>query len=267
MNRRSLHHPASQKTLLVALIVLLVSVFPGIAFSAEKIDPEADRVLHAMSDYLGKTNAFSMNADIGNEIITNDGQKLQLSSASQVVMERPRKFHVSRKGMFADLELFYDGTLLTLYGKKINAYAQFEVVGTTDDAIRVVEFETGLAAPGADLLFSVPYAILSSGVVSSAYLGTDYVNGIECHHLAFREDKVDWQIWVQTGDTPLPLKYIITSKWLTGAPQYSVQLRDWNTSPTLNADQFRFLPPKGAQNLANIEVDALGNLMTNQEDQ
>ncbi len=38
------------------------------------------------------------------------------------------------------------------------------------------------------------------------------MNGIECHHLAFRAEKVDWQVWVQAGDTPLPMKYLIISK-------------------------------------------------------
>jgi hypothetical protein len=91
--------------------------------------------------------------------------------------------------------------------------------------------ETGLNAPGADLLFSDPYAILSAGIESSVYIGIAYVNGIACHHLAFREAKVDWQLWVQTGDEPFPMKYIITSKWVTGAPQYEVRLREWNPNP------------------------------------
>ncbi len=254
------------KRLKLFSIILLLLIVPGIASGADELDPEADRILRGMSDYFGGTAAFSMNADIGNEIITYAGEKLQLSSASTVVMTRPDKFHVTRKGMFADLELIYNGKLLTIYGKKLNIYAQHQIAGSTEDAIKSLEMETGLDAPGADLLFSDPYSVLSSGVVSSAYIGTDYVNGIECHHLAFRENKVDWQLWVQTGVTPLPMKYIITSKWQTGAPQYTVQFRDWNTNPETNANLFQFSVPQGAQSLASFKADILGNLVLDQEE-
>ena len=169
-----------------------------------------------------------MNADIDFEIITKDGQKLQLSSYATVVMERPDKLHILKKGMIADAEFIYDGKTLTLHGKNLNVYAQTEVTGTIDDAMRAYELETGIPAPGADLLFADLYAILSSGIESSAYIETAYVNDVECHHLAFRKDKVDWQLWVKAGDEPLPMKYVITSKWHTGWPQYEVRLPDWD---------------------------------------
>ncbi len=158
------------------------------------------------------------------------------------------------------MEYIFDGKTLTLHGKNLNVYVQREVSGTIDDAIRAVEMETGLDAPGADLLFADPYAILSSGVVSGVYIGTAYVNGVECHHLAFRENKVDWQLWVKAGDMPLPMKYVITSKWHTGAPQYTVQLRDWNTKPGIKGDRFTFIVPAGARRLETIPVNEMGEL-------
>jgi len=72
---------------------------------------------------------------------------------------------------------------------------------------------------------------------------------------------VDWQIWIQTGDTPLPMKYVITSKWLTGAPQYTASFRNWNTNPKIDASQFEFTAPKGAQKLDSIAVNEAGQLM------
>ena len=75
-------------------------------------------------------------------------------------------------------------------------WAPFEAV-TIDDAIATVRTETGLDAPGADLLYADPYPGLVDGVLSGTYLGTAHVDGIESHHLAFRQTKVDWQLWVQ----------------------------------------------------------------------
>ena len=245
---------------LVFGLVLCISLSPGPVMSAEGIDPEADKILKSMSSYLGETKAFSVNTDIDFEYVTRNGQKLQLSSFATAVLKRPAKFHVQRKGMIADAEFIFDGKTLTLYGKNLNVYAQIEVPGTIDDAIRAYELETGIPAPGADLLFADPYAILSSGVVSSSYLGTAYVNGVECHHLAFREDKVDWQLWVKVGDEPLPMKYVITTKWHTAAPQYEIRFRDWNTKPPIKAGQFTFSVPKGARRLETIPVNEMGEL-------
>jgi len=250
------------RAVLVAGLFMLISFAAGPVMSAEEIDPEADKILKSMSSYMGGITAFSMNADIDIEIVAKSGQKFQISSFATIVMERPDKFHIQRKGIIADAEFIFDGKTLTLYGKNLNVYAQTEVSGTIDDAILAYEFETGLSAPGADLLFADPYAILSSGVESSAYIGTAYVNGVECHHLAFREDKVDWQLWVQAGDEPLPMKYVITSKWHTGAPQYEIRFRDWNRKPRIKEAQFIFTVPKGAKRLDTYPVNEMGELTT-----
>jgi hypothetical protein len=248
------------RAVLVAGVFMLISFAAVPVMSAEGINPEADKILKSMSSYLGAAKVFSVNADIDFEIVAKNGQKLQLSSFATVVMERPKKFYIQRKGMIADAEFIFDGNTLTLHGKNLNVYAQTEVSGTIDDAIRAYEFETGIPAPGADLLFADPYAILSSGVESSAYIGTAYVNGVECHHLTFREDKVDWQLWVKAGYEPLPMKYVITSKWLTGAPQYEIRYRDWNRKPRIKGDQFTFAVPKGAIRLDTMPVNEMGEL-------
>ena len=252
--------PILRQALLITAIVLSIGLAAMPVLGAEGIDSDADRILKAMSDYLDSLSAFSFHADIDNEIVNLDGQKLQLSSYTTILIERPAKLYATRKGVFADVAYIFDGKTLTLHGRNHNIFAQFEVPGTVDDAIRAVELETGLDAPGADLLLANSYATLASGVVSGVYLGTAFVNDVECHHLAFRNERVDWQIWVQVGDSPLPFKYVITTKWLTGAPQYEVRLRDWNTTPKIATDRFAFTVPAGAKKLDSIPVNEMGEL-------
>ena len=247
-------------------VVLCIGLGSATAMGGEGIDPEADRILRSMSSYLAGTPAFSVNADIGSEIITREGQKLQLNSVGTILLKRPAMLHAERKGMFADVAVFFDGKTLTLHGKNLNAFFQMEAPGSIDDAIRMLEMETGVDAPGADLLFSDPYAVLSSGVEKGTYLGIAYVDGVPCHHLAFREAQVDWQLWVREGDAPLPVKYTITSKWQTAAPQYEVRLRDWNTKPRVDAGEFAFTAPQGARKLDALPMNELGEF-TVEEDQ
>lgn len=260
MRIANVKHAVVGRLVLAASLALAGTLLAAPALSDDAIDADADKILRSMSAYLGGLKAFSMKADIDNEILTTDGQKLQLSSSASLVLERPGKFNFKRKGMFADAEINFDGKTLTVYGKNLNVYFQKEVSGTIDDAIRELERETGLDAPGADLLFADPYAVLAPGNIRGEYIGTAFVDGVEVHHLAFRKDKIDWQLWVKTGPEPLPLKQVVTTKWMTGAPQYSVRLRDWNAKPQIQPDQFAFSVPNGAKNIETIMANEMGEI-------
>ena len=109
-------------------------------------------------------------------------------------------------------------------------------------------------------------AVLAAGATSSGYHGLAVVGGVKAHHLAFRTPIVDWQIWVQDGDQPLPLKYVVTTKRLTGAPQYSVQLSQWNLKPSIPAGCFKFVAPPGVEKLKALPVDSTGEITSTEGD-
>jgi hypothetical protein len=259
------HEPFTRRGVLAASLAICFGLSAGPVFAAEDINPHADEILRSMSNFLAGTKAFSVSADTSNEILTLEGQKLQFNSHSNLIVERPSGFLVNRQGRFADVALFFDGAALTLYGKTLNAYVQKDVPGTLDDAIHAIERETSLSIPGADLLLSDPYAALSSDVTSSGYYGKAYIGGVECDHLAFRTPTVDWQLWVKAGDEPLPMKYVITTKWMTGAPQYSVRLSDWNIKPVIAPGRFNFSVPTGAVKVEALPVDEAGEITVQQE--
>ncbi len=246
-------------TVMLLLFVFILSA--GSALSAEGIDSDADEILRSMSTFLGGLSAFSVNADVDAEIIDMSGQKLQLSSAGTLVVQRPGKLYARRRGPVADMKFFFDGKVMTLYGNKLNVYMQIDSPGSIDNALKNLSAETGLDMPAADLFYADSYAGLLTDVRSGVHLGMAFVNGVECHYLAFRAAKVDWQIWVRAGDTPLPMKYIITTKWTTGAPQYSIRFRDWNTSPKIDPGRFTFSTPEGARRLMTIPFSETGELI------
>ncbi|MBP1884479.1 hypothetical protein J2Z50_002769 [Ensifer mexicanus] len=57
----------------------------------------------------------------------------------------------------------------------------------------------------------------------------------------------------------MPLKYVITTKWVTGAPQYSLRLSNWKWDG-LEAAQFNFTPPADAAKLEHGHADVTGEL-------
>ncbi|MDW6021088.1 DUF2092 domain-containing protein [Mesorhizobium sp. BAC0120] len=230
--------------------------------SAEGVDPEAARILRTMTDYLAGLKSFTAEFDVEDEIIDAAGQKLQFSASGKIALERPGKFHFERKGSFADVELTFDGATISVLGKKANMFAQLESPGPTiDEAVEELRTATGLDASGADLFAANSYSMLTEDTTEATHVGTGIVGGVECEHLAFRNPRVDWQIWIKKGDKPLPLKYIVTTKWMTGAPQHVLRLRDWDTAPQFDAKQFELKAPAGATRIQSISADAVGELL------
>ena len=247
--------------LLAVAVAVLAALAAGPTWAATELNPDADEILRSMSAFLGGAKAFSVTADISNEVITREGEKLQWNSSASLLLRRPAGYRAQLHGRFGAAELVFDGKRAVLYAKDTNVYVQREVAGGDNPALfALIESELGMNLPGVDLLVADPYAALAEGVTRSGYHGTAWVSGVKCHHLSFREDEVDWQIWVATGDRPLPMKYVITTKWLTGAPQYSVQLSDWNLAPAVGADAFAFSPPAGAVKRESLAVDEAGEL-------
>ncbi|RKG97035.1 DUF2092 domain-containing protein [Corallococcus sp. CA053C] len=226
---------------------------------AEKVDPQAQRILRQMSDFLAAQREFSVRTEGTLDEVLESGQKIQMQREGDVSVQRPNRLRVDRSGDLARLHLFYDGQKFTLQGERANAYATTPAPSTLDATLDMASQRLGLDAPAGDLLVSDPYAALTEDVCSGSYLGRALVDGTPVHHLAFRNrDGVDWELWVEDGPRPLPRKYVITSRDLPGAPQYAVDLSDWNLSPQFTPQQFQFTPPRDAMRVSFAEPGKQG---------
>ena len=186
------------RTWATALAVVGTAAMASIP-TARADEAQAKRLLKAMSDYLASQKSISMDIDSNLEIVTRDGQKLALASSGTLTLNRPDKLRATRKGGFADIELVFDGKTATLLGKNANVYAQVEVPGTIDHFIDELRDKYERPVPAADLLMSNPYDEVMPMVVNTKDLGSGVIRGIECDHLAFRTEEVDWQIWIAQG--------------------------------------------------------------------
>jgi len=250
----------SRSTLVSAIVGLCALASPPSARSQQAVDPDAQRVLAAMTDYLGGLKSFSLEYAAADEIVTPEGQKLQFLHSGELTMERPNRFHAVRKGAAGIAEIFLDGPKLFLYGKSLNAYLQLDA-SSVDAAIDVVH-KLGFDAPGADFLASKPLDASTTDMIGGTHVGMTFVDGMEVHQLAFRGKDVDWQLWVTAGDKPLPVRYVVTTKWFTGSPQFILEMRKWDTAPQKEAAQFTFVKPQGATKLdpASVAVNAIGDM-------
>jgi hypothetical protein len=205
------------------------------------------KILKGMSDYLAGQKSLSAKFDSDIEAVTPELQKIQFTSSGEMKMNRPDKLRIRRTGGYADVELVFDGKTVSVLGKNMNTYVQADAPGTVDQLVDLLRNEYSIDMPGADLFLSNSYDEMMDGVLDAKHIGEGVVEGVECEHLAFRTLDTDWQIWVETGDHPIPRKYVITSKSTAAAPQYTITIRDWKTDAQASADAFTFKPPADAK--------------------
>ena len=249
---------SSVRNLSAVALSLIVVLATSVAVRAD--EAEAKELLKAMSDYLAAQKALSFEYDASLEVVTKDEQKLALMSSGAVTLNRPDKIRAMRAGGFADVETSFDGNTLTLLGKNLNIYAQQSVPGTIDHLIDELRSTYDRHLPAANLLLSNAYDALMLDVVDVKDLGSGVVGGVECDYLAFRRKEVDWQIWIAQGERPYPCRYSVTTKDLPGAPQYTIQIRDWKTGDEVAATDFSFKNTTDAKKVELKNLEGTGDL-------
>jgi len=253
--------PKSTKTTLRIPLTLGIAALLALGWATAGADEaDAKRLLKAMSDYVATQESFSFNYDSMLDVVTTDGQVIGLASSGSLTFNRPDKLKSSRSGGFVDIESLFDGKTLTMLGKNKNIYLQIEVPGTVDHLIDELKDKYNMPLPAADLLLSNSYDVLMQGVMDVKDLGSGVIGGVECDSLAFRTAEVDWQIWIARGETPYPCRYVITSKQVTNAPQYSVQVSNWKAGNEVAPTDFSFKNTTGAEQVDLDQLKGMGDL-------
>ena len=143
-------------------------------------------------------------------------------------------------------ELFYDGKTVTLYSPTQKYYSTIESSDTIGALIERLEQRYGVELPLADLFrWGTPSAPLDR-IESAMNAGQDFIDGDLCDHYAFRQGKIDWQIWITAGAKPLPRKVVITNRADEARPQ-SVSIITWDLKTVFDDSVFRFKPPRDAK--------------------
>lgn len=223
--------------------------------TASAIDPGSIQALKDMGAHLQTLTRFKVSTDLTGERVLADGQKLQHSATADIDVHRPNMLRAKMVSPRAVREIFYDGKLATIAIPAQKSYSTVEFTGNLGELVSKLEDRYGVEMPMADMfLWGTPAAPLDK-IESAMNAGQDFIDNDLCDHYAFRQGNVDWQIWITTGDKPLPRKLVITNRSDEARPQ-SVQYFDWNLKPTFKDSVFNFTPPKGA---TAVELRSLEN--------
>lgn len=245
---------------IVSAAALAMIVLPGWHETGQAqpagMQPEAEKLLRRMSDYLAGRKQFTVQTENTLEVVLASGQKLQFASPATASVWRPNKLRADRKGDILSQELFYDGKNLTLYNPKENLYATTAAPPTIDAMLDFAREKLDVIAPGAEVLYSNAAERMLKVTTSGFVVGPSVTGGVKSTHLAFRGADVDWQIWIEEGVRPLPRKFVLTSKQVKGEPQFVVLVRSWDLAPKLTEQMFSFTPPKGAKKIEFLQLTA-----------
>jgi hypothetical protein len=208
------------------------------------VAPQAERLLRQMSEYLGSADQFTVHAEIVFDHVLPSGQKLQFSAMEDVALQRPGKLYIEWTSDLGQRQFWYNGSSITLYDPSTPFYATTTAPADIDHMLDTVEPSTTFAPPLADFFYHDPYAALHGKIRYGVDLGVRDVGGRSCRALAFAEEDIDWQIWIDTGPQPTPCKIVITYKTHPSQPQFSATFSDWDFAPRIAPATFEpDLPP------------------------
>ena len=212
------------------------------------ISPRAESVMRSACDFLAHARGFSFSAEVWQEHVDEAGQKIQFSRTVEMDVKRPDGLRLEISSPASSRGFWYDGKTLTILDRKHNWYSTAAMPSTLDEMADAAHDE-GIDLPLIDMVLSDPYANATAKVETGRYFGISPVLGIPCHHLAFTQENVDWQIWIEDGPQPLIRKFVITHKNDSGAPEFTAFITHWDMTDRIADSDFVFEPPWGASKI------------------
>lgn len=216
-------------------------------------DPAAIDALTRMGAYLRTLKAFQLKADVVTEDVQTDGQKVQTLRAVDLVARRPDRLFADVMNDRQRRMFFYDGAHFTLYAPRTTFYATVDAPSTIEKLADDLEDKYDVELPLIDLFrWGTPEGN-TDAITAATDLGPSAINGVTCEQYAFRQDGLDWQLWIQRGDAPLPCRIVITTLTDDARPQHTTNY-SWNLAPSYDDETFTFRQPPGSKPIPLAKV-------------
>ncbi|MHC4233576.1 MAG: DUF2092 domain-containing protein [Planctomycetota bacterium] len=226
------------------------------ALTDDVLDTEdAQEIVGRMADFMNAQQVLLTEALVTYEVLQETGQKLQFDLLQRMAVRKPdRLFWVTlRDDATVDSAWYSDGRF-TMLKQPANLWGQIDVPPTIPETVDRLVSEYSLDVPFRDILAADPGDLwLGDEATSAWYIGEAWVEGVWTDHIAFRKPGVDFELWVQKGATPFPMKMAIVYPEEEGLPSYVARFRKWSTSIP-STIRFEFTPPPGSERVEVVPV-------------
>ena len=221
--------------------------------SSAAVNPAAMKALNDMASYLRSLKAFQVESATTTDEVQDDGQLIQYTAKINFVVQTPNKLLATSSSDRNERTFIYDGKTFTMFAQRAGYYATVPAPPTLRELDDALSEKYDIELPLADLFRFGSPDWKGADIKAATDIGPSEVGGITCEHYAFRQDDVDWQVWIQKGEYPLPRKLVITTTTEPGRPQHSATYT-WNLAPSFNEASFTFVPPAGARKIVLAAV-------------
>jgi hypothetical protein len=134
-------------------------------------------------------------------------------------------------------------------------YAIFQAPATIRETLDAAEEKFELNMPLRDLFVWGTDEADPGALTGALNIGPATISGELCDHYAYRQEDVDWQLWIRRDGDPLPCKLVITTTSEESHPQYSATL-SWKLAASFDDSAFTFTAPEGASQIVMAEESA-----------
>lgn len=220
---------------------------PDAAAMAEtpSVDSDALFALKRMGEYLRSLDTFAVSADATQDEVADTGENIEFASRMEIKARLPDRMRLDVTSDRNQRQFFYDGQRVVIYAPAVGAYASFDGGPTIAAALETAAADYALELPLADL-FTWGTEDDDSDLLTNAFsVGVVRVGGEDCEHFVYRQEGIDWQLWVRTGEAPLPCRLVITTTDAPSQPRYAATLT-WDLDVELGEDTFTFTPTDGS---------------------
>jgi hypothetical protein len=212
------------------------------------VDADAVEALKDMSGYLMSMKTAGIHSDGSLDVVTEDGQRIQLDGTTDYKIRRPG-FVIDYKSDIKNRRFIYDGKTFTVDSPTLGYYASVAAPPTNREVLDTIYNKFGIRLPLEDLFrWNDPGGLREQSLKAGYFVGSATIDGVKTDHYAFREEPVDWQVWIQQGEQPLPRKLVIVDKTDPARPTFTARL-DWRLNPTFSNADFAFAPGKDAKRI------------------
>jgi hypothetical protein len=216
--------------------------------SAPQVEPAAVAALEKMGAYLRTLRTFQAESESTTETVLADGLKSQDSKKVTLLARRPDRLMAEVQAENGANFYFFNGKTFTLFARDQGYYATVPAPATIRELADMLEKKFDIQLPLVDLFLWGDPSFTQPKITAAIDLGPSNVKDTTCEQYAFRQEGLDWQVWIQQGDFPLPRKLVLTTTTDEARPQHTVVL-NWNVAPSYNEDAFTFDPPAGVRKI------------------
>lgn len=237
----------------VIIGVFAVALTTGVAVAETKkppaIDQRAIAALCRMGAFLMAQQNFTVRATTETDYVADNGQLLRRGARGELQAQRPNRLYAKVVSDRKEREFFYDGDTFSIFSPNLGYYSRIEAPPTIGQLADRLETRFGLALPLVDLFRWGAADPDFSDIEAATYVGTATIDGVLTDQYAFRQEGVDWQIWIARGPQPLPRKLVLTTTDDPSRPEHEINM-SWQLNTRTDEARFAFVPPEGSHLIA-----------------